>query len=394
MDMKKKNKTSAREKKNNLAPIILIASIFGLSTGLISSLLIGFYFFNSFKSSSESVVQYQQEDSAQTNSLIEKAKEIINEQDNKTREAADLAKNGLVGIFAKKDLSELSLDDEEFDINNYYRLNDNIGQGLVITSDGWILFLKQNGKKIKKENILNYVAISKDKKVYELDNYKESGIDSYAFLHLADIDNLPVKNFVLTNNLSVGQTILSVNWSGDVYTTTILNKKHSGAAVRSSDEPSLKIILSDDLGGDSGDAFVFDLNNGIAGIYTEDERFVSMDVIKPFINGFLSQKNIGRPSLGVYYSDLSEFAIRDTKYENGALLISAGENLGIKPESAADKAGLKEGDVIVSVDNVRVSEEIDLADLIKKYSAGDEVDVLYLRNGSEKIIKVKLEEFK
>ena len=58
--------------------------------------------------------------------------------------------------------------------------------------------------------------------------------------------------------------------------------------------------------------------------------------------------------------------------------------------SAAAKAGLQEGDVILKVDGESITSSSDLVLAIRSHSPNDEVDVTYLRDGKEETTKVKL----
>jgi len=68
----------------------------------------------------------------------------------------------------------------------------------------------------------------------------------------------------------------------------------------------------------------------------------------------------------------------------GALLTA------VTPDSPADKAGLRVGDVIVAVDDKRITLATDLADIIRQYNPGDEVRITYRRDGREKTVRVTL----
>lgn len=69
----------------------------------------------------------------------------------------------------------------------------------------------------------------------------------------------------------------------------------------------------------------------------------------------------------------------------GATVTEVAEN------SAAAKAGLKAGDVITKVNDVKISEPQDLFETIGKLQPGDEVTVLYLRDKKEQKAKAKLQ---
>lgn len=68
----------------------------------------------------------------------------------------------------------------------------------------------------------------------------------------------------------------------------------------------------------------------------------------------------------------------------GALLTA------VTPGSPADKAGLRAGDVIVAVDDERITLATDLADVIRRYKPGDEVRITYRRDGKEHSVRVAL----
>ncbi|GAA0528693.1 PDZ domain-containing protein [Chitinophaga japonensis] len=62
--------------------------------------------------------------------------------------------------------------------------------------------------------------------------------------------------------------------------------------------------------------------------------------------------------------------------------------------SAAEKAGIKTGDVITGVDADKIAEPQDLFEKISEYDPGDKVTVTYLRNGKENKATVTLGERK
>jgi serine protease Do len=70
--------------------------------------------------------------------------------------------------------------------------------------------------------------------------------------------------------------------------------------------------------------------------------------------------------------------------DNGARVIT------VTDESAAEKAGLKKGDVIKKINETKVEDHEDLSKAIGKLKPEDKVKVTYLRDGSEKTVTATL----
>ena len=70
---------------------------------------------------------------------------------------------------------------------------------------------------------------------------------------------------------------------------------------------------------------------------------------------------------------------------------SQGE-VAIFPGSAAEKAGLKEGDIILEFNDEKITTDNTLAKIIMKYNPGDKVTLKIWRDKEEKIIEVALDE--
>jgi S1-C subfamily serine protease len=62
----------------------------------------------------------------------------------------------------------------------------------------------------------------------------------------------------------------------------------------------------------------------------------------------------------------------------------------VVPESAADRAGVRPGDVIVRFGGVRVYGFDDLRELISARKAGDRVEIAYQRDGGERTVDATL----
>jgi Tol biopolymer transport system component len=64
---------------------------------------------------------------------------------------------------------------------------------------------------------------------------------------------------------------------------------------------------------------------------------------------------------------------------------------GVTENRPAEKAGLKEGDIITKIGTFEIKDVYSYMDCLAKTNAGDELEVIYIRNGETKTTKVKFE---
>jgi serine protease Do len=67
---------------------------------------------------------------------------------------------------------------------------------------------------------------------------------------------------------------------------------------------------------------------------------------------------------------------------------------GITKESAAEKAGLKEGDVITKVDEKKIETPDDLSEAVRNHKPGDKITVTFLRENKEQKVTAELSRWK
>ncbi|HET9055865.1 MAG TPA: PDZ domain-containing protein [Chitinophagaceae bacterium] len=88
---------------------------------------------------------------------------------------------------------------------------------------------------------------------------------------------------------------------------------------------------------------------------------------------------------GEEFSNKGMLGITMKDHDKGA------EVTNVHDESAAEKAGLQKGDVITKVGDKKVTDSKSLSEAVKSYKAGEEVNVVFLREGKEKSVKAKLD---
>lgn len=102
-------------------------------------------------------------------------------------------------------------------------------------------------------------------------------------------------------------------------------------------------------------------------------------------------KPIQRPVLGVQLLDLDEtYALFfsdirvDEQIKTGAVIQS------VLADTSANEAGLKKGDVILQIGDVKIKNKAELRYELYKYNVGDKLKIVYYRDGKTEEVEVKL----
>ena len=204
---------------------------------------------------------------------------------------------------------------------------------------------------------------------------------------------------------TASRSIVNVNISGKrvAYGTAVTNNQGKVVILTKWSEisnPRRSINIST-LNGKSYSA-------NVDGVYPEhDLALLSSDApLKP-----LDLKKISNPELGSFLavarpdgkvdgigvvSVMSRSLREKDKAYLGVLMdfSKAGKNgvplMRVMPDSAAKKAGLRNGDIVMSVNKVPILGAIELRNLLQRLVPGSETTILYRRNGDEKVATVKL----
>lgn len=140
---------------------------------------------------------------------------------------------------------------------------------------------------------------------------------------------------------------------------------------------------------------VIGINTAVAGGGAQNIGFaIPVNDISGMIKSVLEKGKLERPYLGVHYVELTDEYAKQLGIEQkrGAYIIeSSNGEVSIITGSPAEKAGLKEKDVIVKVNQDTVGEGNSLTSLLQKHGVGETVELTVIRDGKEQKIKATLE---
>jgi S1-C subfamily serine protease len=239
------------------------------------------------------------------------------------------------------------------------------------------------------------------------------GIDTLTDLAIVKVDatGLPTAPLGDSSALKVGQTAVAIGnplgeFEGSVTAGIIsgLDRSVQVSNRSSGTSEALRHLIQTDAAinpGNSGgplveeDGRVIGINTAEAGQSEGIGFAIPIDVAKPVVAQALAGQQLSRPWIGISYQDLDAqiAADHDLSVELGAWIhrpAAAGQGSPIVAGSPAEKAGLRDGDVITAIDGHAVDRTHALDLLLLARGPGDTVTLTVVRGSETTQIEVTL----
>jgi len=389
-------------KKNNYKLIFLLVlfTAIGIASGIVGSLVGRSYLIKeSFNLPFFNDVSISKDGLGSSNLVIREPKNVVVQQDIKIQETIASAQNSIVGIYKKNINTNQEKEEDAFNADNHYLSRDQLGQGFVITSDGWIIssytpteiksVILKLGDGAKKQTIAalkNYVFVASDKKVYEVDNLVYDRLLDLSFWH-AKTSGLQVRQFAEDGEINIGQQAVLMNNKKWGLPIVIVGKQETDL-VQSSDVFVDGLVLNEKLDDVFYNSFLINLSGDLVAMINSEGKVISARSFANLVGNILKDQKIARPFFGVNFTLLSDFV--DYAEGSGAIIAKDDDGVSVVKNSPAEKAGLKEGYVIIAVNNMEINNYNSLNKVLSTYKPGDEIEIKLLINNQVKNIKVKL----
>lgn len=276
------------------------------------------------------------------------------------------------------------------------------GSGVIISEDGYIL---TNNHIINSSSSSSYYEVGKANKItvylYNDETEYEGtiiGTDEQTDLAVIKIDKTSLTAAELgdSDSVQVGEFAMAIGnplgMQSSVSSGTISAVNRSVT----SDNVTYKLIQTDAAinSGNSGGALV-NSQGQVIGINTlkmsgsgiEGMGFaIPINSTKDIYSQLIQYNKVKRPYIGISGRDLDAETAKANNLVEGVYVLS------VEEFSAAEKAGIKNGDVITQIDGKDIKTMDELNEIKNSHSIGDEITLKISRSGKEKEIKLTLQE--
>jgi 2-alkenal reductase len=277
-----------------------------------------------------------------------------------------------------------------------------VGSGVIYDSNGWILtnhHVVEGSDKLKVE--------LKDGRTFSGTVY---GIDTLTDLAIVKVDATGLPTAALGNSdaLKVGQLVVAIGSPLGTYSNSVTSGIVSakGRSISTDNVTTLNNLIQTDAAinpGNSGgplldaDGAVVGINTAIATDSNGIGFAIPIDIARPIMVQAVAGEPLTRPYLGIQFVSIDR-ALADKEklpVQQGALVGSRDQqgNLvpgGVKADTPAAAAGIKDGDIIVSVNGKVIDSEHPLDATLSQFAPGMTVPVEILRDGQTLTLQVTL----
>jgi len=417
--------TSKSQLKSLIASTIIASIILGGAAGgvvgaLSGSFLAGKFIFQPAGENSQNITKKQPQNFAEDNDNIG--------TDTQTIKIVEQALPAVVSIIATQELQTLprsSFFDDfffGFPFNSPFeqpqqqeqpkteKRQVSSGSGFIVSADGLVI----TNRHVVENSKADYSVVLSSGKTYPAEVIDRDTVQDLAVVKINPIKaEGEVKFSILalgeSSDVKIGQTVLAIGNTLGEFRNTVTRGIVSGinrtifAGGYGAQSELIEGAIQTDAAISSGNSGgpLLNLAGEVIGVNTavsaqgENIGFaLPVDQVKLILDSIEKHGKIVRPFLGVRYIMLNEDVAQknNMKIKEGALIVrgETREDLAITPGSPADKAGLRENDVILEVSSEKISEGQSLQSILSKYQAGDTVKLKINRAGEEMEVEVKL----
>ncbi len=266
------------------------------------------------------------------------------------------------------------------------------GSGVIIREDGYIV---TNNHVI--EGATEIEVTLTNNKTFKAELIGSDPATDVALIKV-DAQGLPTIPFGDSDNLRLGEWVLAIGSPYNLRSTVtagIVSAK--GRSIPdNSREFKIESFIQTDAAvnpGNSGGALVDKAGNLVGintaivsqtGAYAGYSFAVPVNIVKKIVSDLIDFGSVRRAVLGVTMSPVTQEMADELKLSslNGVYIVE------VLPGSAAEKAGVKEKDVLIRIDSVLVRNASSVQEMVNGFYPGDKAVLTVIRGGKEKELEV------
>lgn len=273
------------------------------------------------------------------------------------------------------------------------------GTGFIVSENGLII----TNKHVVEDDEAVYSILTNEGEAYDVEILSKNPVQDIAILKIKNTEN---KNFEAlrlgdSSSLKLGQSTIAIGnalgeFQNSVSVGVVSGLQRNVLAQGNGTFENLEDIIQTDAAinrGNSGGPLL-NLRGEVIGINTavsmggENIGFaIPINKAKRDLEQVLNQGRIAYPFVGIRYIIIDEeyASDQDLSVNYGALIVKSkkGETSSVIPNSPAEKAGLREGDIVLELDGQKISKNNTLTKIIQNYFPEDKVTLKFLRNEQE-----------
>ena len=265
------------------------------------------------------------------------------------------------------------------------------GSGVIISPDGYIV---TNNHVIKDASELEVTL--ENKKTYRAELIGTDPNSDVAVLKI-EASGLPYLTFGDSDQIELGEWVLAIGNPYNLGTTVTAGIVSAKGRDLKGNKRIDNFIQTDAVvnPGNSGGALVDEKGDLIGintmifsmnGSYIGYSFAIPSNNVRKIVDDILEFGSIQKGVLGIKAAELNGEIARKLGIEQteGVYIYD------IESDTGADKAGLQTGDIIIRINNIKISTMADLLGYLKTKRPGDEIEVTIIRNGHTRHFKVIL----
>ena len=267
------------------------------------------------------------------------------------------------------------------------------GSGVIIREDGYIV---TNNHVI--EGATKIEVTLNNNQTYQATLVGTDPATDVALLKI-EANDLPVVPFGDSDKLRLGEWVIAIGSPYDLRSTItagIVSAK-GRSMPNYSGEFKIESFIQTDAAvnpGNSGGALVDKAGNLVGintaiisqtGSYAGYSFAVPVNIVKKIVYDLMDYGSVQRAVLGITMQEIDDKIANELKLSsrNGVYIVE------VSKSGAADKAGIKAGDVLIAIDSTMLTNSASVQETVSRFSPGDEAVVTVIRDGKQKKLDVK-----